>query len=90
MTEHDLFTLVLVLIVVMSFFTGLATDLTASFNVGGELDAPGIWDVLSFIGGGFWALLTFSIEGMPAFINLFFWILNVIALWLLIRLIRGN
>jgi short subunit fatty acids transporter len=89
MSDHDLFTLCIVLIVVMSFFTGLVTDLTASFNVGGVLDAPNPWDVITFIGGGFWALMTFSIEGMPVFINLFFWLLSVIALWLLIRMIRG-
>lgn len=80
----------LTLIVVMSVFVGaLLPGEDVEFNVGGDIGSPGIWDVITFVGGAFWGILTFSIGGLPWIFNLFFWMLTLINMWCIVRLIRG-
>ena len=71
----------------MSIFAG-ALDM-GEFHIEDEIGSPSVWDVLTFIGGGFLDLLAFSIPGMPWFLSLIFWVLLLIETWVVVCLIRG-
>ena len=91
MSTNALFMLTFTLIVVMSVFVGaLVPGEASSFSVGGEVPEPSVWNVLTFVGGTFWEMLSFSISGLPWIFGLFFWCLVFMNAWCLVRLIRGG
>ena len=93
MTTNSLFIWSLVLIMVMSIFVvKLAPDAVVDFDIGDDptaIGAPDVWDVLLFAAGTFWAMMTFSIQGLPWIFGVFFWFIVMINLWCAVRLIRG-
>lgn len=88
MSTNYLLLLCVVITIVMSLFCG-AFGITSSFNIEDEIDEPEEYDVLTFIGGGFLGLLTFSISDMPSIFSVFFWLLLLIETYCVVRLIRG-
>jgi hypothetical protein len=91
MTTNDLFIYALIVIVVMSVFVGALVPGVGTWDaIGIGVDLPAgidfIWDTIAAFGG----MLTFTIEGMPIFINLFCWILTIIVIWCLVRMPFGG
>lgn len=88
MTTNNLFVLCTCLILVMSLVCGHFA-ISSSFEVGEDFEELEAYNVVTFIGHGFFALLTFSITGMPEILGAFLWCLVFIELWCVVRLIRG-
>lgn len=76
-----------IVIVIMSLFCGALG--IGTFSIGDEIDEPDVWDILTFAGGGFLSLLTFSIDGAPVVLSAFFWLLLFIETWCIVALVRG-
>lgn len=62
---------------------------------GGEYitDNPGLFGVVEWVWeslGFLWNMLTFSVDGIPALISWAFVVMQVMLLWLVVQLIRGN
>lgn len=79
--------LIIVLTLIASHF-GLAG--TYSENIGAELEEPGIWDVLTFSGSTFFALMAFQVDGMPYVFSIALWFLTFVVLAATLYLIRGT
>jgi len=77
----------LIIVFVTSLFCGAYG--IGDFSIGDEISEPDVWDILTFAGGGFWSLISFSIDGAPIILTLIVWLLVAIGTISIVFLIRG-
>lgn len=93
-SSYGLLIFLLVVIFSVAGFGGCAGYTVEGVPKGGELASgePGIlgiiewvWDSMVFM----FDMITFQVDGMPAFINTIFLILGLLSVFLIVKLIRG-
>ena len=90
MTTNSLYVGSLCIIASITLFVGGAMPGSVASVVGNAtLEAPSVWNILTFSAGTFWAFLSFQVEGLHWVANFFFWCVLAVNLWCLVKLIRG-
>lgn len=63
---------------------------TASEDFFDTLASPSVWDVATYVGGTFFALLSLSESGWPTLLGYALWVLTAIELIAIVYLVRGS
>lgn len=86
---HKIFIVCSMIIAAMSLFCGFAGIGTFSEDIGVTPDEPDVWSVGTWVAEGLWSLLSFSVESVPTFLTLIFWLVIMTWTWCIIGMIRG-
>jgi len=91
MTKQDLFLLIALIFLVVATFGSYAGYTTSGIEYGGWSSANVTSVSAVSTGLGFMtSLLTFQLDGIPAWLSAFFALLSLCELYLIIQLIRGT
>lgn len=93
MSKASLFGLLFGWLVTITYITNAIVEYSPTTDIGVnnpvnlfDDNAVTVWDLL----GTFWSALTFSIDGLPVIMNLFFWIPTAIIGYMIIAFLRGS
>jgi hypothetical protein len=85
-TPTAVFLLLLALIVCISLAGGYFGFISGDESKFGTEPPDSGWDLLFNAGVFFLGLLTFTIEGMPWIFGIFFWVMNIVALYTFVKI----
>jgi hypothetical protein len=87
MTPTALLVGLLLIIMAVSLFGGYFGYLTGDTNIFSTQPPTNLWGLVTDAGVFYWALMTIDIQGLPFIFSIFWWIINALGLYSIVKII---